>query len=93
MLNIVNLIPFGRENAISRTALANITGLSDRAVRDLIAEARNDTVIISATDGKGYFRPTEKEKADVEAWIKIETARANSVTKAIAKAKDMIEGV
>ena len=90
MLNIINLIPYGKENAISRTSLCYITGLSDRAVRDCIAEARNDWVILSVKDGKGYFRPTEEEKNDVEVWIKIESARASSINKSLYTAKKMI---
>ncbi len=92
MLNIVNIIPFGKDNAISRTALCHITGLSDRAVRDAIADARNEHVILSVRDGKGYFRPTEEEKKDVEIWLKIEASRANSINKAMETARKMVKG-
>ena len=39
-LNILDYIPTGRMNAITRHALAIRTGISDRQVRDLIHYAR-----------------------------------------------------
>ena len=61
---IVNLIPVGRDNAISRKELlrACVTaGLvkskqNDRAMRELIKKARMDYVILNLSNGKGYYR-------------------------------------
>ena len=92
MLNIVNLIPYGKANAISRVSLRNITGLSDRSVRHMIAEARTETIILSVDDGKGYFRPTKDELEEVQVWIKKETARANSTLKSIDSAREILKG-
>ena len=51
------LIPYGRDNAISRAALATALGLTDRGARQLVSKARRDgMVIINAQDGKGYYR-------------------------------------
>lgn len=87
MLKIVNLIPFGKDNAITRTALCNITGLADREVRRKIAEERRDNVILSVDDGKGYFHPTCNEKKEVEIWLKKEKNRGISVFKAMKAAQ------
>lgn len=76
-MNIVELIPYGKENAISRSDLCNKTGLSDRLVRRQIAKKRRDYVILNLQDGKGYYRPTDK--ADIEIYIRQETARAKSI--------------
>lgn len=55
------IIPFGRENAISRKDLAAMTGMSDRSVRYRIAELRaeddgTDEVIVSISRRSGYYR-------------------------------------
>ena len=91
MLHIVNLIPYGKENAITRTALCNITGLTDRDVRRRIAEDRKTSVILSVDGGKGYFRPTETEFEEVEVWIKKETARAKSTFEGLKAARDSVK--
>lgn len=56
-MDIVDYIPFGRKNAITRTRLRIVTGLNDRQIREQISQARRDTVILNMQDGKGYFRP------------------------------------
>lgn len=56
-MDIVDYIPFGRENAVTRAQLRSRTGIDDRTIRDMIADARRDTVILNMQDGKGYFRP------------------------------------
>ena len=60
-MDIVDYIPFGRENAVTRAQLRSRTGIDDRAIRDMIAAARRDTVILNMQDGKGYFRPLPEE--------------------------------
>ena len=54
-------IPVGRENAISRKALAEKWGVSDRMARQIIARLRAEDngdgyVIVAFSSGKGYFR-------------------------------------
>ena len=51
------LIPYGRENAISRESLAAALGVSDRKTRRAIEQARADgLIIINSQDGRGYFQ-------------------------------------
>ena len=76
-MNILDYIPYGKENAIKRYELKNQTGLSDRLIRKLIAEARLDDVIINLQDGGGYYRPTCK--AEFERYLRQETRRGKSV--------------
>lgn len=90
MVEIVNIIPFGKENAISRKELTRITGLDDRTVRELISEARTEVVILSAYDGTGYFRPTEAEKKEAEIWLNKEKHRAISTIRSLRAAKRFI---
>lgn len=55
-MNIVNYIGVGRENAVDRVRLTELTGLPDRKVRSLIEEARREgTLIVNAQDGAGYY--------------------------------------
>lgn len=64
----VDDIPIGRDNALSRQALCDLWGLSDRRVRDTISHMRNDDdgtgyVIVSYSSGKGgYYRTDDLEE-------------------------------
>lgn len=89
MLDIADFIPRGKENAITRQNLCEITGLNDRAVRESISQARREIPIISLAN-KGYYIPTEKE--DVEQWVKQEEHRAKSIFWSMAGAKKFLKG-
>ena len=64
-MNIIDIIPEGKENAVSRSFLVSITGMTDRGIRDAI-QALNEsgTVLICCEAGKGYFRPKTVEEAE-----------------------------
>ena len=87
----VDYIPFGRENAVTRTQLRIMTGLNDRKIRDKISEARRDTVILNMQDGKGYFRPLPEERHLVEAYDKQETARLKSIGWSLKATRQMLK--
>lgn len=63
-----NSIPIGRENAISKEALAELWGYkTERAVREKIAEMRavdngDNYVIVSLSNNKGYYRTDDTEE-------------------------------
>ena len=60
--NITEYIPKGRKNAISRKSLSACTGLPDRQVRRLIAEARaNGEPIVGSPTGGYYLAETEAD--------------------------------
>lgn len=77
-MNIIDYIPIGRSNAISRRALCQITELPDRLMRREIERARKDYAILNI-DGSGYFRPDEGESYLVERWLKQERSRERHV--------------
>ena len=55
-MDIIDYIPHGKDNAITRAELCSITNLQDRPVRELIETARrNGTIILNDQDGKGYY--------------------------------------
>lgn len=90
-MDIVSLIPIGYENAITRSELCTLTGLPDRKVRDMIFQARRETPIINLQDGKGYFIPSENDRAHVEKFVKQETARLKSVGWALKSARGFLK--
>lgn len=95
-MNIVEYIPKGYENAISRKNLCAATGLSDRIVRRLIEEARRNTIIISNDDGTGYWiypdNPTNEEKNLLCKYVKQQESRAKSIFYALYPARQMMKG-
>ena len=90
-MDIVDYIPFGRENAVTRAQLRSRTGIDDRTIRDMIADARRDTVILNMQDGKGYFRPLPDERHLVEAYAKQETARLKSIGWSLKATRQMLK--
>ena len=94
-MNIIEYIPKGHKNAISRKNLCIKTGLKDRVVRNLIEEARRNTIIISNNDGSGYWRypenPNIEEKMMLEKYVKQQESRAKSIFYALYPARMMMK--
>lgn len=78
-MDILEYIPYGRENAIKRSTLRDLIGVTDVEMRRMIGEVRKETPIINLQDGNGYYRPNTKE--DLERYIMQEKARAESILK------------
>jgi hypothetical protein len=53
--NIVDYIPKGRENKISRESLTMCTGLTDRVCREYISRARAEGHAIVGDPAGGYY--------------------------------------
>jgi len=94
-MNIIEYIPKGYENAISRKDLCAITGLQDRVVRNLIEEARRTTIIISNNDGSGYWlypdNPTIKETSLLNKYVQQQERRAKSIFYALYPARKRLK--
>ena len=79
-MNILDHIPHGRENAVSREALVASTGLTDRNVRLAIQQARDDgALILNDCSGNGYY--ISDDTKELYAQYKRDRARALSVLK------------
>lgn len=79
-MNIADYIPFGKDNAISRKRLSEITGLSDRKLREVIALERRNTIIINLSNGQGYFQPINGLEDDlVVDYYKQESSRLKRI--------------
>ena len=94
-INIIDYIPEGVDRAISRRNLCIATGLNDRVVRELIEEARRNTIIISNTDGSGYWlypdNPTPHEKNLLNKYVKQQERRAKSIFYALKPARKKVQ--
>lgn len=83
-------IPFGKENAIRREMLSNELGISDRAMREAIEQARADgMMIINIGDGSGYYQTNNLE--EIAAQYHKDTARALSVLKRRKPMRDRLK--
>lgn len=91
-VDIVKLIPHGRENAISRDKLSAEVGCSDRTMRDLINQARKRVVIINIQNGNGYYRPTNEDVSEVEKFRKQEENRAKEIFRGLQPVRKFLNG-
>lgn len=85
-MDILDYIPKGEENAISRRCLIHFTRKTDREVRYMIAKARREVPILNF--GNGYFIPTEQERDKAKRWYRQEAKRARSIFYAAKAAKE-----
>ena len=82
---VINAIPYGKDKAISREALASKLGVTDRKAREHIEQARREGYfIINDQDGGGYYRSADI--ADLERQYRQDKTRALSI---LARCKDM----
>lgn len=94
-MKIENLIPKGKNNAISRMELLNrciLHGLAtnDRAMRRLIEEARQENVIINGQTGSGYYIPDKDDIAELRHYIAQERCRSISINKNLKMASNLL---
>lgn len=100
-INVADLIPIGRENAITRSYLVTLCvehGLvdeksrdKDRIMRKLVERARLDYTILNLSNGDGYYRPSIKDIQDLQKYIRQEENRAKSTFRNITNAKALYE--
>ena len=86
-LIILNTLRPGLQNATPRSELSGITGLSDRKIRDLIADLINEgNPILSNTSNGGYYYPDTIEECDrnismLDNYIRSLAIRKNNILK------------
>ena len=91
MTAIIDAVPYGHDNAVTREELSRRTGLSDRALRDGIN--KSEELIINLQDGKGYFRPLPEEAYLAEGWIRLMHSRIREENKRISIARRWANGL
>ena len=68
-MDILDFIPFGKENAVSRSYLRSVVGINDRQIRAMIRAASTPAHPV-VTSAKGYFQPTERDNCRVmRIWL------------------------
>lgn len=68
-MDLLNLIPYGKDNAISRADLSRLTGWDDRKVREEIKRLlRSGERILSSSSAKGYWRSDNPD--EIEMFLK-----------------------
>lgn len=73
-MELLRYIPRGRENAVTRQQLANLTGKPDRAIRKEIERLRHAGVaIVSLSDAKGYW--LTDDLGEIEQFLRETNAR------------------
>lgn len=75
-MNLLDLIPYGHENAVSRAELKQKSGLSDRVMRAKLTALRQEHAILNMQDNRGYFRPLPDEYPLVRVWMGQTRSRA-----------------
>lgn len=89
-MNIVDFIPEGKANAIPRHELARVLGMTDRAVRKAIEEARDKgELICNDGDGEGYYIACEIE--EINRQYRTDRARALAVLKRLKTMRRMLK--
>ena len=100
-VNIAELIPIGRNNAIRRNDLIEkcvVFGLidqnvsdKDREMRRLLQKARLDCTILNLSDGNGYYRVSREDLQDLLRYSKQEGNRAKASFRNHILAKKLYE--
>lgn len=91
--DILDYIPTGHENAVTREELCRRTGLYDRVIRSLIHEARLKIGILNMQDGRGYFIPDmnlENDRILLKRHVIQEESRAKNILDPLDVEKRML---
>lgn len=88
---VLAAIPFHKENAIDRFALAEKVGLSDRQTRKIIEELRgHGYFILNDQDGKGYYRSYDPE--EIYRAYRQERSRALAILRRMKEMRVLLKG-
>lgn len=93
--SVIDLIPIGSKNAISRERLLDkceLYGLAfnDRQMRKLIEDARVTSVILNMQDGKGYFIPDKDDKEKLRHYVNQEHDRSMTILRNLKMANNLL---
>lgn len=58
---ILNIVPYGKRNALTMTEISSVLGVNRREVRTLLEQARSDGNIIAGTDAGIFIPETDSE--------------------------------
>lgn len=85
-MNILDFIPTGKENAVSKQKLCELTGTDERLIRASIKrQVENGVPILSSSGHKGYWYSDDID--EIEEFIRENEHRVKSLTRTTAKLK------
>ena len=84
-MNVIDYIPFGNRNPVSREHLVHLTGLDDRAVRNEIKRLKKEYPIVNI--GQGYYIADDPDDPDLAAYIRQESHRIREISKGLKRHK------
>ena len=91
-MSIIDIIPLGAENAISRAELVAKSGMSDRRMRlEIQRERDNGELILNDQGGHGYYRATADDLDAIQRQYKQDTARAMAILKRRKAMRDILK--
>ncbi len=91
-MQLLDSLPRGRANAITRRELLERTGLSDRALRRELHDLRvAGELICSITPPGGFFRPADE--TEINGFVVSMTNRARSTFAAASAARRALKDV
>lgn len=90
-MRVFDLLPVGAAYAISRRALAALTGLSDRQLRYKISQERKaGALILSTTEGGGgYYRAASAD--ELRRYVQSMRSRSKETLAVIRKAEMILQ--
>lgn len=91
-MGVIDYIKEGRENAITRRELQQLTGYPDRAIRKEIQKAKGLGMVI-INDGKGYYKPCVGEVEYLRGYIRSEEHKAKSILKGLKNYRAVLEDI
>jgi hypothetical protein len=87
--SIIDYLPTEADKAISREALATLTGHKDRIIRDTIAKLKTEYPIVNV--GNGYYIATDPDDPNLTHYIRQEQHRAREILKGIKSHKRLLK--
>lgn len=87
---ILDLLPEGKENAISTVDLVRLAGCkSARDLQERIAYERNHGAVICSGSGRGYWKP--KDRQEIQEFVRTMDARALNTLRAAKSARAVLK--
>lgn len=91
VVRLIELLKFGKENAITRTDLAAKLDVRDREVRRAVASARKGYNVPVVNSGTGYYLALSA--AEIKAASRAEWARAMACIDSVNAFGNMLNGI
>lgn len=67
-MNIIDYIPIGKDNAVSRRQLVALTGWDDRTVREAIETAKHNGALVINLGGGYFVADKAKDQAEIRRY-------------------------